>query len=89
MALASGLGVALAAPAGPAVATLFGEDQARYLIATPDPQGVLAAAADAGVPAAVAGKATGSALSVDGLFSIELDALRAANEAFLPALMGA
>jgi phosphoribosylformylglycinamidine synthase II len=86
MALASEVGVILDAPALP-VAGLFGEDQARYLIATPDPDQLIAAAVEAGVPAAVVGRAAGSALQVEGLASIRLTDLRTANEAFLPALM--
>ena len=89
MALASGAGVSLQTQTAlPATAYLFGEDQARYLIATPDAAGLLKAAAKAGVPATAVGKVEGDALTADGLFSIPLAELRTANEAFLPALMG-
>jgi len=50
---------------------------------------VLKAAAKAGVPAAVIGKVEGEALSAPGLFSIPLETLRKAHEAWMPAFMGA
>ena len=53
MAAGAGLGVALD-PGD--LAALFGEDQGRYLCAAPDPAALLAAAAVAGVPAAVVGR---------------------------------
>jgi phosphoribosylformylglycinamidine synthase len=53
MAASAGLGVALDPGDLPA---LFGEDQARYLCACADPAPLLAAAAAAGVPAAVVGR---------------------------------
>jgi phosphoribosylformylglycinamidine synthase len=45
------------------VATLFGEDQARYLLAVAeaDVAGLLAAASEAAVPAAVVGRVGGEA----------------------------
>jgi phosphoribosylformylglycinamidine synthase len=88
MALASGVGIGMEAPAGPAHAILFGEDQARYLIATASPDDVLAASDAAGVPASRIGTAGGTNLSVAGLFEIGLDDLRAAHEGWLPAYMG-
>jgi phosphoribosylformylglycinamidine synthase len=88
MALASGVGVNLAATsAAHAHPFLFGEDQARYLLALADPAPILAAAAAAGVPAAVVGQAGGQAFSSGGLFSIPLAELRAANEGWMPAFM--
>ena len=90
MAMASDSGIALGAQTALATAAwLFGEDQARYLIATPDAAKLLKAAAKAGVPAAIAGRVEGDALSADGLFAIPLTKLRQVNEAFLPNLMGA
>jgi phosphoribosylformylglycinamidine synthase len=88
MALASGVGMTLAATsAAHAHPFLFGEDQARYLLAVADPAPILAAAASAGVPAAVVGQAGGQAFSSGGLFSIPLAELRAANEGWMPAFM--
>ncbi|HYE45023.1 MAG TPA: AIR synthase related protein, partial [Caulobacter sp.] len=90
MALASGVGVTLdATSAAHAHPLLFGEDQARYLVALADPAPLLAAAAAAGLHASVVGKAGGNAFASRGLFSIDLDRLRAAHEGWLPAFMGA
>ena len=88
MALASNVGVTLtlAGGLGPH-AELFGEDQARYLIATDDAEPVLAAAKAAGVPARAVGRAGGEALAVEGLFSLQISQLRAAYEGWMPAYM--
>jgi phosphoribosylformylglycinamidine synthase len=90
MALASGVGVHLAASPGPAAhAWLFGEDQARYLVALPAAAaaGVLAEARAAGVPAAQVGTAQGELFAAEGLFSLPLANLRAANEGWMPNFM--
>jgi phosphoribosylformylglycinamidine synthase len=86
MALASNLGLALTLQ-GPAHAALFAEDQARYLLAAADPAPILAAARDAGVPAAVVGRAGGEALGVEGLFTLPLAQLRQAHEGWMPGYM--
>ncbi len=83
MALAAGVGVSLSA-AG--VGALFGEDQARYLLAVGDAAPVLAAAKAAGVPVAVIGQAGGEALSGPG-FDLPLARLRAAHEGWMPGFM--
>ena len=88
MALASDVGVELTVPPGPtAHGALFGEDQGRYLVAVANPAGVLEAATAAGVDAKVIGWAGGEALVAAGLFDIQLGALKAANEGWLPAFM--
>ncbi|MDD9907165.1 MAG: phosphoribosylformylglycinamidine synthase subunit PurL, partial [Rhodospirillaceae bacterium] len=90
MALAGGIGVELdAAAAGalPLHAFLFGEDQARYLIATRDADALLAAAAEAGVPAATVGESGGASVRVAG-FELALAELRATHEGWLPEFMG-
>jgi phosphoribosylformylglycinamidine synthase len=88
MALASGVGVTLRADSlQHAHPYLFGEDQGRYLIGAKDPDAILEAARAAGVQASLAGEAGGDALVSPGLFAIELAALRAANEGWLPAFM--
>ncbi|HEY7853245.1 MAG TPA: phosphoribosylformylglycinamidine synthase subunit PurL, partial [Caulobacteraceae bacterium] len=88
MALASNLGVSLALPGSlTAHAMLFGEDQARYLLATAAPDAILEAARAAGVPASRIGAASGQSFGVEGLFSLPLARLREANEAWLPAYM--
>jgi phosphoribosylformylglycinamidine synthase len=90
MALASNVGLTLDATSpGNAHPFLFGEDQARYLIATADPEALLKAAADAGLHASVVGQAGGEAFaSKQGLFSIPMATLRTAHEAWMPGYMG-
>ncbi|HEY1301670.1 MAG TPA: AIR synthase related protein, partial [Stellaceae bacterium] len=91
MAMAGGHGVALDPPPAdlPRHAWLFGEDQARYLIETAEPERVLAAARAAGVPARVIGVVGGAELTLPGAGAISVSALKAANEAWLPGYMGA
>jgi phosphoribosylformylglycinamidine synthase len=89
MAMETGIGATLApAPEGlPAHAYWFGEDQGRYVVAVPDAAAFIAAATAAGVPATRLGQAGGGDLVLAGGRSISVQALRAANEATLPALM--
>ena len=90
IALASGVGVTLdATSAAHAHPFLFGEDQARYLVATHAPEAVVAAALAAGVNAAPVGTAGGDAFASTGLFAIPLGDLRAAHEGWMPDYMGA
>jgi phosphoribosylformylglycinamidine synthase len=93
MALAGDIGAEIAAPDGedgPAPhAWLFGEDQARYLVATAAPRAVLDAAAAAGVVAVRIGEAGGKSLKLAGHGAISLAELRAAHEAWLPAYLAA
>ncbi len=96
MALASGVGLRIQAPEGPpAHAALFGEDQARYLVAVPAHQldALDEAAQAAGAPYALLGHAGGCELALadadgDDLCLIDLDDLRAAHEGWLPGFMG-
>jgi phosphoribosylformylglycinamidine synthase len=89
MAMAGGRGIELAAvPTDvPRHAFLFGEDQARYLLETADPETVLEAARSAGVAAQVIGVVGGTSLTLPGAGAISVDALKAANEAWLPDYM--
>jgi phosphoribosylformylglycinamidine synthase len=89
MALAADVGVVLNATSHEhAHFYLFGEDQGRYLIATTEPEGLIARAHAAGVHASVAGQAGGDALaSAQGLFSLPLAVLREAHEGWMPAYM--
>jgi phosphoribosylformylglycinamidine synthase len=90
MAMAGGIGAALALPESlPAHAFLFGEDQARYLLATPAPDALLAAASKADVPASIVGKTGGDALTLSNGNAISVAELRRINEAWLPAYMAA
>jgi phosphoribosylformylglycinamidine synthase len=89
MAMMGGRGVVLDAPPPdlPRNAHLFGEDQARYIVETTDPGTVLEAARAAGVAAYAIGAVGGLALTLPGAGAISVDALRAANEAWLPDYM--
>jgi len=89
MAMAGGRGVVLDAPPPDLLrnAYLFGEDQARYIVETADPGTVLEAARAAGVAAYAIGAVGGVALTLTGAGAISVDALRAANEAWLPDYM--
>ena len=92
MCIAGGTGVEVAQPAGnsvPSHAFFYGEDQARYLIATGSADQVLADAKKAGVPATVIGHSGGPSLIVKGLVSLKLDDIKTAHEAWLPAYMNA
>jgi phosphoribosylformylglycinamidine synthase len=90
MALASKVGVSLRMTSDThAHILLFGEDQARYLVATADPDAILSAATTAGVHASIVGHAGGEALSAAGLFDIPLAKLRTAHEGWMPGFMGA
>jgi phosphoribosylformylglycinamidine synthase len=71
----------------PVHAYLFGEDQARYVIETPDPQTVLQAAGAAGVPARLIGVVAGASLTLSGGSAISVATLKATNEAWLPGYM--
>jgi phosphoribosylformylglycinamidine synthase len=88
MALASNVGVTLHLPQRGLHGLLFGEDQARYLIAVEAGVDVLALAQQAGVVASVVGGAGGDAIVVDGVFSLPLSQLRDAHEGWLPRYMG-
>ena len=89
MALASDVGVELRATSSlHAHGYLFGEDQGRYLLATPNAGDVIARAQAAGVRACDAGHAGGEAFASADLFAIALADLRRVHEGWLPALMG-
>jgi phosphoribosylformylglycinamidine (FGAM) synthase-like enzyme len=88
MALASNVGVTLSATSlTHAHPYLFGEDQARYLVATREPEALIAAAQAEGVHAIVAGEVGGTAFASRELFSIPLETLRKTHEGWLPDFM--
>jgi phosphoribosylformylglycinamidine synthase len=92
MCIAGGTGVEVAQPSGNAVpshAFFYGEDQARYLVATGAADEVLAEARKAGVPAVLLGYSGGASLVVKGLVSLKLSDIKAAHEAWLPGYMNA
>ena len=68
---------------------LFGEDQARYLLAVEENSvnPVVSTARAKGISAQVVGTMTGGRLIADGGFDVNLSDLRKAHEAFLPDLM--
>jgi phosphoribosylformylglycinamidine synthase len=72
-------------------AFLFGEDQARYLVACPEDISLklLADAEAAGVPALRLGPVGGRHLRVNDLVWLDIPEMRAANAAFFPNLMAA
>ena len=89
IALASDCGVELdATSAAHAHILLFGEDQARYLVAVPDATEVIAAAQAAGLHASVVGRAKGRDFASGGsggdLFRLPLDHLREMHESWMP-----
>jgi phosphoribosylformylglycinamidine synthase len=89
LALASDVGVELDATSEThAHILLFGEDQARYLVAVPEATDVIAAAQAAGVHASVVGRAKGRDFASGGpdgdLFRLPLDHLREMHESWLP-----
>ncbi len=63
--MATGAGIGLTLNDGD-IAQLFGEDQARYIVATTDVPALLALAATAGVPAAQVGQFGGDQVSLGG-----------------------
>ncbi|KQW78882.1 phosphoribosylformylglycinamidine synthase subunit PurL [Brevundimonas sp. Root1279] len=89
LALASDVGVELDADSKThAHILLFGEDQARYLVAVQDPTDVIAKAQAAGLHASVVGRAKGRDFASTGpngdLFRLPVDHLREMHEAWLP-----
>ncbi|MGY8958270.1 MAG: AIR synthase-related protein, partial [Alphaproteobacteria bacterium] len=91
MAMAANMGATLTSATAkgdiPLHAWLFGEDQARYLISTEDGSAVVVAAHEAGVPAQIIGRTGGAILTLDEDYTISIEALRAAHEAWLPEYM--
>lgn len=87
MAMASRLGLAITLPAGHAVAQAFGEDQARYVIATANPQALEAHFAAQNVRLTALGSTGGDSFTVQGHISLPVSELAKAHESFLPALM--
>jgi phosphoribosylformylglycinamidine synthase len=79
---ASGLGATIAEPWS--VAEVFSEAPSRVLLCTGDPDGVLAAAGDAGVPARVVGQAGGDRLVITGLMDLGLAELVSVRSNRLP-----
>jgi phosphoribosylformylglycinamidine synthase len=90
MCLAGGVGAAIERlPEGPAHAALFGEDQARYLLAASpeDAAAIERAAREKGAPILAIGVTGGQSLNLPGEAPILLTELRKAHEEPFPAYM--
>jgi len=90
MAFAGNIGMHLSRAIGCEThAWLFGEDQARYLVAVEENSvnPVISTANAKGVSAQVVGKVGGDRIKADGGFDVTLAGLREKHEAFLPELM--
>ncbi len=90
MAFAGNIGMSLSRAIGcPTHAWLFGEDQARYLVAVEENSvnPVISTAKAKGVAAQVVGKVGGDRMKADGGFDVSLEGLREKHESFLPELM--
>ena len=89
MASAKGMKVSLKEQRGPAHGLLFGEDQARYVIAVPADLAnfVQANAEGAGVPFRTLGTVAGDSLVIDDLVSIAVPQLTEAHESWFPTFM--
>ena len=88
MALAGRLGATLDALLPRDPATLFGEDQARYVVTTWNSDPVVRAMAAEGIPHTFLGSVGGDALALPDGRRLPLAALREAHEGFFPKLMG-
>jgi phosphoribosylformylglycinamidine synthase len=86
MALAGNIGAVLAPGTIP---ILFGEDQARYVLAAPceAAERIVSEAKQAGVAAILLGAVRGDKIAVEGSGEIALDRLRKAHEAWFPSMM--
>ncbi len=89
MCIAGGLGASIDVPdTGNIVGWAFGEDQARYVVATSAPDELLAAAHDAGVPAAAIGSTrTEAELQFGNENAISVEGISKMGEATIPTLM--
>lgn len=89
MAMASGIGADLAFTdaAVPLLSLLFGEDQARYVVTTAEPDILIEKAQEKGVTAQKIGVTGGQSLKLPGTSEIALAGLRAAHEGWLPGYM--
>ena len=89
MAMKSGLGASIEDLSGnvPLHGWLFGEDQARYLVTTKNPDALLKAAKALGVVATKLGQVQGSTLTIQGAGTISVTELKTAHESWMPDYM--
>lgn len=85
MALAGNLGCELTA--GGDAAFWFGEDQARYVLATNQPELIMQKAQAGGIPCTRLGRTGGAALSIKDIGALALAALKEQHEKWLPDYM--
>ncbi|EKF19696.1 phosphoribosylformylglycinamidine synthase subunit PurL [Nitratireductor pacificus] len=86
MAMASGIGATIEAPADP-VSAFYGEDQGRYVITSHNAETVMSQARAAGISAVLLGRTGGAALKLGAAREIPVSALKEAHEAWFPAFM--
>jgi phosphoribosylformylglycinamidine synthase subunit PurL len=89
MAMASGIGCTIHVPQGapPIHGWLFGEDQARYIIATSEVDAILREATEQGIKAEKIGQTGGKELTVGSQMTISIKDLVDRHENWLPSLM--
>ena len=88
MVIAGGVGANIQIPDGvTAVFWLFGEDQARYLLAVSETSRVIDEAEKAGVPISCVGQTGGEKLTVNDAISISISDLEQAHEGWFPTFM--
>lgn len=78
-------------PSGHRVDFLFGEDQARYLLAVrsiDEAERIIADAEAGGIPAVLFGRVAGDKIAIDGKGEVALDALARTHEGWFPRFMG-
>ena len=85
MAMASGIGADLGVSGD--AAFWYGEDQARYVITSTQPEGLLALAEKIGIPATLIGKTAGLSLRIPENQAITISEIRDIHEHWLPAFM--
>ncbi|HXV29890.1 MAG TPA: phosphoribosylformylglycinamidine synthase subunit PurL [Sinorhizobium sp.] len=91
MAMASGIGASVEAPAGhDPIAVFYGEDQGRYVltVSAANVDAVSARANAAGIPLPVIGKTGGDAVKLGEARTVSVDELRSAHEGWFPNYMG-
>ena len=89
MAMSTGIGAEITVDTQgvPVHGWLYGEDQGRYILATSDPDAVMAMAMAAGARAQVLGRTGGDAITLSSGESMPLASLKSTNEGWLPAYM--
>ncbi|MBP2238509.1 phosphoribosylformylglycinamidine synthase [Sinorhizobium kostiense] len=90
MAIASGIGATIEAPAGrDPIPVFYGEDQGRYVVtvASSNVEAVAERAKTAGVALPVIGRTGGEAVKLGDAKAVAVDALRSAHEAWFPDYM--